>query len=161
MSQTTVLNDLFSPMSTKRAKDLGLGEEDLARYVNRLSREVEASGATDKIAVGLYLTCILRHTRLTAVVRSFRMLRTLYHITETRCQLEQIFEGERVAVHIRPLLRRDALGARMGPPSVSPLHVGSSLPALPGTREPEGRTAEGRLGGGHLASFPAHTYVSR
>lgn len=52
MSQTTVLNDLFSPMSNKRAKDLGLGEEDLARYVNRLSREVEASGATDKIAVG-------------------------------------------------------------------------------------------------------------
>ncbi|KIP08852.1 hypothetical protein PHLGIDRAFT_68643 [Phlebiopsis gigantea 11061_1 CR5-6] len=54
MSQTTVLNDLFSPMSTKRAKDLGLGEEDLARYVNRLSREVEASGATDKIAVGCF-----------------------------------------------------------------------------------------------------------
>lgn len=67
MSQTTVLNDLFSPMASKRAKDLGLGEEDLARYVNRLSREVEASGATDKIAVGPYLNCTLRHPVLTDV----------------------------------------------------------------------------------------------
>ena len=54
MSQTAVLNDLFSPMSNKRAKDLGLGEDDLSRYVGRLSREVEASGTTDKIAVGEY-----------------------------------------------------------------------------------------------------------
>ena len=36
----------------KRAKDLGLGEDDLAKYVGRLSREVEASGTMDKIAVG-------------------------------------------------------------------------------------------------------------
>jgi hypothetical protein len=51
-SQTAVLNDLFSPISSKRAKDLGYGEEDLARYVGRLSRVVEASGALDKIATG-------------------------------------------------------------------------------------------------------------
>lgn len=52
MSQMTVLNDLFLPMSHKRAKDLGLGEDDLARYVGRLSREVEANGMADKIATG-------------------------------------------------------------------------------------------------------------
>ena len=54
VSQTAVLNDLFAPMSHKRAKEFGLGEEDLARYVGRLSRTVEASGATDKIAVGCF-----------------------------------------------------------------------------------------------------------
>ena len=54
VSQTAVLNDLFAPMSSKRAKDLGYGEEDLSRYVGRLSREVEASGAPDRIAVGQF-----------------------------------------------------------------------------------------------------------
>ena len=54
VSQTAVLNDLFAPMSHKRAKELGLGEEDLARYVNRLSHAVEASGAPDKIATGCF-----------------------------------------------------------------------------------------------------------
>ena len=52
VSHMAVLNDLFAPMSTKRAKDLGYGEEDLSRYVGRLSRAVEDSGALDKIAIG-------------------------------------------------------------------------------------------------------------
>jgi chromosome transmission fidelity protein 18 len=52
VSQTVVLNDLFSPMSRKRAKDLGIGEEEESKYVARLSREIEASGAMDKIAIG-------------------------------------------------------------------------------------------------------------
>ena len=51
-SQLTVLNDLFSPMAKKRVKDLGFGEEEEARYVCRLSREVESIGSTDKIALG-------------------------------------------------------------------------------------------------------------
>jgi chromosome transmission fidelity protein 18 len=51
-SATSVLNDLFAPMSRKRAKDLGLTEEQESRYVNRLGRDVEASGALDKIALG-------------------------------------------------------------------------------------------------------------
>lgn len=58
VSQTAVLNDLFAPMPRKRAKDLGLSEEDEARYVGRLSREVEASGAMDKIAIGELGRCI-------------------------------------------------------------------------------------------------------
>ena len=52
VSQLAVLNDLFLPMSRKRAKELGYGEEDEARYVGRLSREVESSGQFDRIAVG-------------------------------------------------------------------------------------------------------------
>lgn len=54
VSQVAVLNDLFAPMSRKRAKDRGIGEEEEARYVGRLSREIEASGSMDKIAIGEY-----------------------------------------------------------------------------------------------------------
>lgn len=52
VSQLSVLNDLFCPMARKRVKDLGMGEEEEARYIGRLSREIEANGAFDKIAVG-------------------------------------------------------------------------------------------------------------
>ncbi|KDQ61061.1 hypothetical protein JAAARDRAFT_67462 [Jaapia argillacea MUCL 33604] len=53
-SLTSVLNDLFSPMSKKRVKELGLGEEEEGRYVDRLSREIDGSGAMDKIASGCF-----------------------------------------------------------------------------------------------------------
>ena len=52
VTQSAVLNDLFLPLSHKRAKELGYGEEDEVRYVGRLSREVEASGQYDRVAVG-------------------------------------------------------------------------------------------------------------
>ena len=51
-SLMTALNDLFAPLSRKRVKDLGLTEEDEARYVGRLSREVEGTGAMDRVAQG-------------------------------------------------------------------------------------------------------------
>ncbi|EKM54246.1 uncharacterized protein PHACADRAFT_210061 [Phanerochaete carnosa HHB-10118-sp] len=54
VSQTAVLNDLFTPLPHRRAKELGLTEDDLARYVGRLSRTVEASGAPDRIAIGCF-----------------------------------------------------------------------------------------------------------
>ncbi|TCD63546.1 hypothetical protein EIP91_005292 [Steccherinum ochraceum] len=54
MSQLAVLNDLFTPMSRKRAKELGVTEEEEARYVTRLSREVEGSGSMDRIAIGCF-----------------------------------------------------------------------------------------------------------
>ena len=53
-SQTTILNDLFTPLSKKRLKELGLTEEQESRYVNRLSRTVESSGALDRIAIGCF-----------------------------------------------------------------------------------------------------------
>lgn len=51
-SFVTVLNDLFSPMTRKRAKELGLTDTEEGKYVGRLSREVEATGALDKVALG-------------------------------------------------------------------------------------------------------------
>ncbi|KAA1469409.1 hypothetical protein DENSPDRAFT_796002 [Dentipellis sp. KUC8613] len=50
----TVLNNLFSPMTKKRVKELGLGEEDEARYVDRLSRELDGSGMLDRVATGCF-----------------------------------------------------------------------------------------------------------
>lgn len=52
----TVLTDLFSPPSKKRLKELGLRDEDLARYVARLSHEVEGSGSLDKLLNGTVCT---------------------------------------------------------------------------------------------------------
>ncbi|EGN95576.1 hypothetical protein SERLA73DRAFT_60018, partial [Serpula lacrymans var. lacrymans S7.3] len=57
---TSVLNDLFAPMSRKRVKELGLGEDEEARYVNRLSREVEGLNNPNSVAVGCfahYINC--------------------------------------------------------------------------------------------------------
>jgi chromosome transmission fidelity protein 18 len=51
-SFATVLNNLFSPMTRKRAKELGLTETEERKYVGRLSQEVEATGAMDKISLG-------------------------------------------------------------------------------------------------------------
>ncbi|KAH9900888.1 P-loop containing nucleoside triphosphate hydrolase protein [Cubamyces lactineus] len=59
-SQMTVLNDLFAPLSRKRAKELGI-REDEARYVSRLSREIEGCGSMDKIALGCFEHYALLH----------------------------------------------------------------------------------------------------
>lgn len=55
MSQLAVLNDLFTPMSRKRAKELGISEDEEAKYVARLCREVEGSGSMDRVAIGTSL----------------------------------------------------------------------------------------------------------
>ena len=47
-----VLNSIFSPMSKKRVKELGMTEEQESRYVNRLSHEIESSGKDAAIANG-------------------------------------------------------------------------------------------------------------
>ncbi|KAI0318836.1 P-loop containing nucleoside triphosphate hydrolase protein [Amylostereum chailletii] len=49
-----VLNDLFSPMSKKRAKDLGWGEAEETKYVDRLSRDLDGSGALDRVTLGCF-----------------------------------------------------------------------------------------------------------
>ena len=51
VSQMTILNDLFAPLSRKRAKELAVSEDD-PRYVSRLSREVEGCDSIDKVAIG-------------------------------------------------------------------------------------------------------------
>lgn len=52
----SVLNDLFCPMSKKRVQDLGFGELEEAKYVDRLCRELEGCGALDRVALG---NCVL------------------------------------------------------------------------------------------------------
>lgn len=51
-SQISVLNDLFCPLKRKRVKDLGMTEEEELRYVGRLARSIESTGAPDKVAIG-------------------------------------------------------------------------------------------------------------
>ena len=51
-SQISVLNDLFHPLQRKRAKDLGMTDEEESRYVHRLARSIESTGTPDKVAVG-------------------------------------------------------------------------------------------------------------
>ncbi|KAJ3576874.1 hypothetical protein NP233_g105 [Leucocoprinus birnbaumii] len=49
-----VLNSIFSPMTKKRVKELGMTEEQESRYVNRLSHEIEGSGKDAAIANGCF-----------------------------------------------------------------------------------------------------------
>lgn len=51
-SFTSVLGNLFAPLSKKRVKELGMSEGDEGRYVGRLSRDLDASGSVDKVAWG-------------------------------------------------------------------------------------------------------------
>ncbi|KAG9010130.1 hypothetical protein FRB93_004792 [Tulasnella sp. JGI-2019a] len=49
-----VWNDIFIPMSKKRIKDLGLNDVEKGKYVSRLTRMIEATGAPDKIMAGCF-----------------------------------------------------------------------------------------------------------
>lgn len=51
-SIVSVLNNLFAPMTRKRVKELGIGEEGEARYVARLSREVAGTARENYVATG-------------------------------------------------------------------------------------------------------------
>ncbi|KAF9484666.1 P-loop containing nucleoside triphosphate hydrolase protein [Pholiota conissans] len=51
---TSVLNNLFSPLSKKRVREMGLTDEDEARYVGRLSHEVGGAGRDTAIASGCF-----------------------------------------------------------------------------------------------------------
>ncbi|PPQ73595.1 hypothetical protein CVT26_010493 [Gymnopilus dilepis] len=53
-SVQSVLNNLFTPLSKKRVKELGLTDEEEARYVARLSREIDNSGRESTIASGCF-----------------------------------------------------------------------------------------------------------
>ncbi|KAK0239840.1 P-loop containing nucleoside triphosphate hydrolase protein [Armillaria nabsnona] len=54
MSVISALNDLFSPLSKRRVKELGMGDEEESRYVGRLSRVVESCGRDSSIAIGCF-----------------------------------------------------------------------------------------------------------
>ncbi|KAJ7827471.1 hypothetical protein B0H14DRAFT_2814415 [Mycena olivaceomarginata] len=50
-SLISVLNSLFTPLTRKRVKELGLTEAEETKYVGRLSREVDGCGRESSIAV--------------------------------------------------------------------------------------------------------------
>lgn len=54
VTTTTVLNEIFIPLSRKRIRDLAMGEMEEARYVNRLSRAVETLNNFPNIANGMF-----------------------------------------------------------------------------------------------------------
>ena len=47
-----VMNDIFSPLSKKRVKDLGMTEDEESKFVARLSRLIDSCGRDSSIAVG-------------------------------------------------------------------------------------------------------------
>ncbi|TFK76193.1 P-loop containing nucleoside triphosphate hydrolase protein [Pluteus cervinus] len=53
-SITSILNDLFSPLSKKRVKELGLTEEEEGHYVSRLCHDIDACGRDISIAIGCF-----------------------------------------------------------------------------------------------------------
>ncbi|KAJ7940344.1 P-loop containing nucleoside triphosphate hydrolase protein [Mycena leptocephala] len=53
-SLISVLNNLFTPLTRKRVKELALTEAEELRYVGRLSREVDGCGRESSIAVGCF-----------------------------------------------------------------------------------------------------------
>jgi len=48
----SVLDSLFNPLSKKRTKELGLTDDEEGKYIDRLSREIDASGRESSIASG-------------------------------------------------------------------------------------------------------------
>ncbi|KAJ7905842.1 hypothetical protein B0H14DRAFT_2661855 [Mycena olivaceomarginata] len=53
-SLISVLNSLFTPLTRKRVKELGLTEAEETKYVGRLSREVDGCGRESSIAVASF-----------------------------------------------------------------------------------------------------------
>jgi chromosome transmission fidelity protein 18 len=51
-STISVLNSMFAPMTRKRVKELGMGEEEESKYVGRLSREIESINNLSTVAAG-------------------------------------------------------------------------------------------------------------
>ena len=50
----SVLNNLFTPLTKKRTLELGLTEEEEARYVHRLSLDIDGAGRDSAIATGMH-----------------------------------------------------------------------------------------------------------
>lgn len=54
VTATAVLNEIFAPLSRKRMRELAMGDMEEARYVNRLSRAIEALNNHPNIANGMF-----------------------------------------------------------------------------------------------------------
>lgn len=54
VTTTAVLNEIFAPLSRKRIRELAMGGMEETRYVNRLSRAIEALNNFPNIANGMF-----------------------------------------------------------------------------------------------------------
>lgn len=76
----SVLNNVFTPLTKKRVKELGLTDEEETRYVARLAREIDGSGRDSAVAVGAPQTESSRFSKLTI---SQVVLDTMLHFVDT------------------------------------------------------------------------------
>lgn len=82
-SNLTVLNNLFAPMTRKRVKELGLGEKEEAKYVARLSREIDSSNNPGNVATG---DCTVRSVRTVTEVSFFQVVLRIIRIYDDMMQ---------------------------------------------------------------------------
>ncbi|KAF8559685.1 P-loop containing nucleoside triphosphate hydrolase protein [Imleria badia] len=79
VTATAVLNEIFAPLSRKRVRELAIGDMEEARYVNRLSRAVEALNNFPNIANGCfahYTSCHQHEANMTRYEKASQWLRT-------------------------------------------------------------------------------------
>lgn len=61
VTATAVLNEIFASLSRKRIRELAMGDMEEARYVNRLSRAIEALNNFPNIANGMFSSRPMSH----------------------------------------------------------------------------------------------------
>ncbi|CAG7845866.1 Chromosome transmission fidelity protein 18 [Serendipita indica DSM 11827] len=79
-----VLTDIFTPLSRSRVKDMGLTSEEEQKYVHRLNRSIESTGAVDKVALACfehYLNYRIHDADFKAYEKALRWLATYDHFT--------------------------------------------------------------------------------
>lgn len=91
-SNVTVLNNLFAPMTRKRVKELGLGEKDEAKYVARLSREIDSNSNPGAVATGQPISFPESVNSLKSHI--LRLLRALSEFKKARRYLFALREGK-------------------------------------------------------------------
>jgi len=77
----SVLNNLFTPLTKKRTMELGLTEEEEARYVHRLSRDIDGAGRDSAIAAGMHHK--IPSERITFLIFMCRVFWPLRHASST------------------------------------------------------------------------------
>lgn len=115
-----VWNDLFLPLSKKRVKDLGLNDAEKQKYVNRLTRMVEASGAPDKIVGGTAIHAISPSTAAEFEGNS-RVLPSLCQHTSARSLMGQAEQAAFLVRDVRHFQLGDAVGTGVCDAPVPPL----------------------------------------
>lgn len=151
-SHMIVLSDLFLPLSKKRAKEMGVSEDE-PKYVSRLSREAENCGSIDKVALGSFTSHLLDGPL--SLMLDGRMFRTLRAAASPRRDVRAVFEGHGVALSIRHHVRRNALRARVRHDAVPRIPPRRLLSFVSRARRAESGAAQSGLGGAFRLAIAA------